>query len=284
MLTDSGLSSLNRGQVLGVRQRATMKPMVRRSWHRHAWLSVSVLGVLAVGAQLAAVQDAEASSRTPAQVLASSRAAAKAESSFHYVSVTKLPGKTVTLTGDVSQSSGEQTVVVVTDGGVGHLSESLVGGSAYFRGDELGLVNDLGMPSALATQYANQWVSLTPSDREFDSIATALTTSSALAQAVIEKPLSLRGTDHRMGQRVRTIAGSGQSGKVAGSSKRLTSSARLYVSDTGKPLPVFYLSAAKYGGKAYSQSISFGGWGEGVSVSAPAGAVPIGSAGSPTGA
>jgi hypothetical protein len=261
-----------------------MKPLARRSWHRHAWLSVSALGVLAVGAQLVAVPDADASSRTPAQVLASSQAAAKAESSFHYVSVTKLPGKTVTLTGDVSQSSGEQTVVVVTDGGVGHLSESLVGGSAYFRGDELGLVNDLGMPSALATQYANQWVSLTPSDREFDSIATALTTSSALAQAVIEKPLSLRGTDHRMGQRVRTIAGSGQSGKVAGSSKRLTSAARLYVSDMGKPLPVFYSSAAKFGGKAYSQSISFGGWGEAVSVSAPSGAVPVGSVGSPTGA
>jgi hypothetical protein len=260
-----------------------MNRLARRGWPTRACLSVSALGVVAVGAQFVAVQDADASSRTPAQVLASSRAAAKAQSSFHYVSVTKLPGKTVTLTGDVARSSGEQTIVVVANGGVGHLSESLVGGSAYFRGDELGLVNDLGMPSALATQYANKWIWLTPSDRQFGTIATALTTSSALAQATIGKPLSLGGTDKRMGQRVLTIAGT-NSEPLAGSSKRFVSAVRFYVNDTGNSLPVSYSSAAKFRGKAYSQSISFGGWGEAVSVSAPAGAVPIGSAGSSTGA
>jgi hypothetical protein len=248
-----------------------------------ACLSLSVLGIVTVGPQLIVVQAAQAATRTPAQVLASSLAAAKAESSFHYVSVTKLPGKTLTLTGDVSRSSGEQTIVVVANGSVGHLSESLVGGSAYFRGDQTGLVNDLGLPSALATQYANRWISLTPSDREFDSIATALTTSSALAQMTIGKPLSLRGTEQRMGQRVLTIAGT-YSEPVAGSSKRLSGPVRLYVNDTGNSLPVFYMSSATFRKKAYSQSMSFDGWGEVVSVSAPAGAVPVGSIGTSTSA
>jgi hypothetical protein len=266
-------------------QRANGRLVVRdqgffsRSRYAIAWLSVSIFGIMAAGTQLIAVQDAHAATRTAAQVLTSSQAAAKAQSSFHYVTVTKVPGTTLTLTGDVSASSGEQTVVYVRKGTVGHLSESLVGGLAYVRGDEPGLVNDLGMPSALATQYANQWISVTPSDPNFDAIATALTTSSALAQAPIKKSLSLRGTEQKMGRRVLVIGGT-NSGTVAGSSKRLTGPVRLYVNDTGTFLPVFYSSSAKRGTKVYSETASFGGWGEAVSVTAPTGAVPIASIGS----
>jgi hypothetical protein len=149
---------------------------------------------------------------------------------------------------------------------------------AYFEGDELGLATFMGLPQAIAVKYANQWISLTPSDTGFSAVASGLTTSSALHQIPISKPLSLRGTSEKSGRRVLAVGGFA-SGTPAGSTKKVTIAARLYVEAKGRALPVLYTANRTVDKQKESASISFSGWGEPISVTTPSGAVPISSLG-----
>jgi hypothetical protein len=229
-------------------------------------------------AQFIALPGATAASKNASQVLSSSKAAADGESSFHYVAISKYPGQTVTITGDVSASEGHQTIVNDRDGEIGHVSVSLVGGSAYFEGDEPGLANFMGLPPTLAATYEGRWISLTQADKEFSTVAAGLTTSSALGQVRISKPLSLGGTSQKMGHPALAIRGT-DSGTPAGSTKRVTIAVRLYVSSTGKPLPVVYSASGTVNKKTHSQSVSFSGWGVHVNVTTPSGSIPVGTLG-----
>jgi hypothetical protein len=225
-----------------------------------------------------AFQAAGASSRTPSQVLVASKTAAASETSLHYVATTKTPADSVTITGDVSKTEGKQTIVADVNGQIGHVTVMLVGGSAYFEGDEPGLAAFMGLPQSIAVKYANQWVSLSPSDTEFSAVASGLTTSSALLQSPISKPLSLQGLSEKSGRRVMTIGGFA-SGIPNGSTKKVTIPVRLYVDAKGRSLPVLYTANRTVDKKKESASVTFSGWGEPISVTTPSGAVPIGSLG-----
>jgi hypothetical protein len=214
----------------------------------------------------------------PSQVLAASKTAAASESSLHYVSTTKTPADSVTITGDVSKTEGEQTIVANVNGQMCHVTVMLVGGSAYFEGDEPGLATFMGLPQSIAVKYTNQWISLNSSDSAFSAITAALTTSSALLQTPISKPLSLRGTSEKSGRRVVAIAGFA-SGIPSGSTKKVTIPVRLYVQAKGRSLPVLYTANRTVEKQKEAASVSFSGWGEPISVTAPSGAVPIGSLG-----
>jgi hypothetical protein len=241
-----------------------------------------VPGVLFVTAVVGGIsfslQDAGASNRTPGQVLATSKAAAASEASLHYVSTTKTSADSVTITGDVSKTEGTQTVVANVNGQTGHVTVVLVGGSAYFEGDEPGLAAFMGLPQTIAVKYANQWISLSPSDTGFSAVASGLTTSSALLQIPISKPLSLRGMSEKSGRRVLAIGGFA-SGTPEGSTKKVTIPARLYVEVKGRSLPVLYTANRTVDNQKESASVSFSGWGDPISVTTPAGAVPIASLG-----
>jgi hypothetical protein len=221
---------------------------------------------------------AGASTKTPGQVLASSGAAAKGEASFHYVATDSQSGQSITIAGDVSKAEGTQTIVANMDGQVGHVTVSLVEGSAYFRGDEAGLQNFMQLPAALATEYTNQWISLSKGDPGYAAIAAGLTTASALGQVEIAKPLTLRGLTQKLGQRVLIIGGSDR-GTPSGSTKPVTVPVRLYVKASGTPLPVLYSATWVVDNHAENQSVSFSRWKEPVHVTAPAGPVPMGSLG-----
>jgi hypothetical protein len=251
----------------------------RRKRLNYYRLVPGVLFVTAIiGSASFSLQDAGASSRTPSRVLAASKTAAASESSLHYVSTTKTPADSVTITGDVSKTEGEQTVVANVNGQVGHVTVMLVGGSAYFEGDEPGLATFMGLPQSIAVKYANQWVSLSPSDTGFSAVASGLTTSSALLQIPISKPLSLRGMSEKSGRRVLAIAGFA-SGAPEGSTKKSTIPVRLYIEAKGRSLPVLYTANRTVDKQKESASVSFSGWGEPISVTTPLGAVPIGSLG-----
>ena len=146
-------------------------------------------------------------SRTPSQVLAASKTAAASESSLHYVATTKTSTNSVTITGDVSKTEGQQTIVAIVNGQVGHVTVMLVGGSAYFEGDEPGLATFMGLPQSIAVRYANKWISLSSSDADFSAVAAGLTTSTALLQSPISNPLTLRGMSEKSGRQVLAIGG-----------------------------------------------------------------------------
>jgi hypothetical protein len=235
--------------------------------------------VITMGASaLLSLQAAGASGRTASQVFAASKTAAASESSLHYVATTKTSTNSVTITGDVSKTEGEQTIVANVNGQIGHVTVMLVGGSAYFEGDEPGLATFMGLPQNIAVKYAYQWISLTSSDTAFSAVAAGLTTSTALLQAPISKPLTLRGMSEKSGRRVLAIGGF-DSGIPAGATKKVTIPVRLYVEARGRSLPVFYTASETVDKQKESTFVSFSGWGEPISVTAPSGAVPLGSLG-----
>ena len=221
---------------------------------------------------------AGAATATPAQVLASSGAAAKGQPSFHYVAKDSQPGLSVTINGDVTRTEGTQTIVATIDGQVGHVTVSLVEGSAYFRGDEAGLQHFMQLSPALAAEYTNQWISLSKNDPGYAAIAAGLTTASSLVQVEIGKPLSLRGMAKKMGQQVLTIRGTSR-GIPNGGTKPVTIPVRLYVKASGTPLPVLYSATWVVDKHPEVQSVSFSRWMEPVHVTAPAGPVPMTSLG-----
>jgi hypothetical protein len=252
--------------------------------HHGPWRGQRLWGVLvvlmaAVGAALGVGPGvAGAATQTPGQVLASSGAAAKGEPSFHYVATESQSGLSITIAGDVAKAQGTQTIVANMNGQVGHVTVTLVEGSAYFRGDEPGLQNFMQLPAALAAEYTNQWISLSKSDPGYAAIAAGLTTASALGQVQIAKPITLRGVTKKMGQRVLTIGGT-ERGTPSGATKPVTIPVRLYVKASGPPLPVLYSATWVVDNHAEVQSVSFSRWKEPVHVAAPAGPVPMGSLG-----
>jgi hypothetical protein len=151
---------------------------------------------------------------------------------------------------------------------------------AYFKGDVPGLADFMGLPQAVAIKFADQWISLGPTDAAYASVASGLTTASALGQIAISKPLSLHGTTKEQGQAVLAIKGF-DSGTPPGTSKRVTASVMLYLATHGRHLPVFYTSSAVLSGKRQSQAISFSSWGRPVKVAAPSSALPVSSLGAP---
>lgn len=221
---------------------------------------------------------AGAATKTPGQVLASSGAAAKGEASFHYVATESQSDMSITIAGDVSKTEGTQTIVANMNGQAGHVTVTLVEGSAYFRGDEPGLQNFMQLPAALAAEYTNQWISLSKGDPGYAAIAAGLTTASALGQVQIGKPLTLRGSTTKKGQRVLTIGGTDR-GTPSGSTKPVTIPVRLYVKASGRPLPVLYSATWVVDNHTEVQSVSFSRWKEPVHVTAPVGPVPMGSLG-----
>ena len=185
----------------------------------------------------------------------------------------------MTITGDVSKTGGSQTIIAAVGGQTGHVTVTLVNQIAYFRGDEIGLSGFMGLPSATSKQYANRWISLDSTNAAYASVAAGLTTSSALSQITVAKPLSYRGTTQKMNQQVFTIGGT-DSATPAGATKPTTIPVRLYVETAKEHLPVYYAGTLAQNGKQQTQSVALSGWNEPVTVSPPVGSVPIGTLGS----
>jgi hypothetical protein len=238
---------------------------------------MAVVGMLAT-TSLVGSGVAGAATQTAGQVLASAGAAAKGQPSFHYVATDTQAGLSVTINGDVTRTEGTQTIAATIDGTVGHVTVSLVEGSAYFRGDEAGLQHFMQLSPALAAQYTNQWISLSKNDPGYAAIAAGLTTASALGQVEIGKPLSLRGVTKKMGQQVLTIGGT-ERGTPSGATKPVTIPVRLYVKASGTPLPVLYSATWIVDNHPQVQTVSFSRWKEPVHVTAPANPVPMSSLG-----
>jgi hypothetical protein len=185
----------------------------------------------------------------------------------------------VTITGDVSTTGGSQTVVAAVNGQTGHVTVTLVNGIAYFRGDEIGLAGFMGLPSSASNQYANRWISLDSTNAAFASVSAALTTSSALTQITVAKPLTFRGTTQKMNEQVFTVGGT-TSGTPTGATKPVAVPVTLYVETAKAHLPVYYAGTLGPKNKKQTQSVALSGWNEPVTLRAPVGSVPIGALGS----
>jgi hypothetical protein len=203
-----------------------------------------------------------------AQLLSQALADARAEGSFHVVMTGAGGGSHGTLTDDVGTDSGRQHITAST-GTVANVE--VVDGHAYFTGNHVALLKYFGLPSRVVAALGSRWVSLSPSDSGYKTIADDVTMRTALSGL---GPVGDLSEGHQT-----TIDGQavvGISGKAPGMTAGATGEETAYVTDTSHPLPVVISSAVtQRPHQRVSNTIRFSDWGEHLAISAPADSISI---------
>jgi hypothetical protein len=171
--------------------------------------------------------------------------------------------------GDAATSHGIQRITFTRAGKTGHVTVIVSSDTAYIRGDAFVLVNYMGFKPIAAAKYANAWVLIPRSDRDFPTVALGVRLRSTIDELRLRSPLSLAPETSIRGIRV-----FGVRGKLPASSG-LAVIATLYAQATGSPLPV--REEAARGGLQWT--VTFSRWNESVRVVVPPTAVPISSTG-----
>jgi hypothetical protein len=203
--------------------------------------------------------------------------AAQAAGSLHYVAKTiTSDGTTVTIVGDVNRVEGTQQITLrsgshpTSTADNGSVTVTLVGHTAYVKGDSGGLQWAMGMPASEGDAEAGKWISITPSapDDLYATTSAALTTASVIDNFDMKGPYTL-GTHGRVSHN-RVVA---VHGYVRGVGK-VTVPQIFEIKSSGRPLPLASTSPP-VGTKVEQTQNLYSRWGESVSVSAPSGALPI---------
>ncbi len=196
--------------------------------------------------------------------------------SFHYVShFTQKGQKGQTTVGDAGVSSGRQVITIGSD----TFSVLVNGVACYFQGDANQMELQLGLPTAIATAHAGQWISLAPGDLPYQSVYVAVTTRSAINANIAFAPDRESGTSTRAGYRVLGITGPMVNQVVQGQLLRAKGTANLYVTTSRPHLPVQYTENGTINKTKSSLVMTFSRWGEPVHVTAPKGAITYDSLG-----
>jgi hypothetical protein len=136
--------------------------------------------------------------------------------------------------------------------------------SLYVRANALGLTSIYALSSTDAATYANKWMTLTPSNAEYGSVAYGTTLASDFGQVRFSGAIAESGLMTFQGRRVRALRGTvpplDGAPKFAGT---------LYVTATGKPRPVAFVERDT---KA-TVTVSWSSWGHRYVLHAPTGAV-----------
>jgi hypothetical protein len=207
--------------------------------------------------------------KTPAQILAAATAAARKTGVAHY-RLSAVEGKnSQIITGDASQTEGQQSIVQ----GTRHIHVLYTGGVAYVQGDAGGLSSAMGFTSAVAASYANKWIAVHSSDSLFKSIVSAVTLAGTLEQLQPTGTLTLTGTTTVAGREAIGVKG----GLPGPPQSGVTGSTTLYVATSNPTVPLKLSGAANEGAQHVVESGSFTNWGKALHLVAPTTSVPFSS-------
>ncbi len=183
---------------------------------------------------------------------------------------TTSPQMAFTLTGTAEPSAGEQSVTGTYEGASLQVKVIVIGDRVYLLGNRTGLLDPdfVGMSAARATKYAGRWVSGAVSEKPFSSAAKDVTYSPELFQGLLYAPLTLGPVTSVDGKHVVGIHG-----QLASGGEGVGTDGWLYVSLSGKHLPVRYGGTATEGQNKVTSLTDFSNWDETVSLVAPKGAV-----------
>ena len=248
-----------------------------------AALGVVVLVVLAGAAALGGWLSTRSSGTVDAaaaqRLVSGALAAAGRAGSFHYVSSSTGGGISQTTVGDAGPTGGRQLITVNGD----TFTVLVVGADAYFRGDALAMVQNLGIPASVARAHSGQWISLTTADAPYQSVYAAVKTSDALRDNITFSPRAELGTSTVAGQKVIAVQGAMQG--IQGQPAHGTGT--LYLAAGGRHLPVRYVESGTVGRGTNTTSLrfqfDFSAWGRAVAVVPPPSPVPFSALGVPGG-
>jgi hypothetical protein len=213
------------------------------------------------------------------QLLHSALQAAGQVNAFHYVSVSSLSGPqggTQRTVGDAGPNSGRQNITA----GKQKFTVLVIGASCYLKGNAAALVGNLGFSTLLAQAHAGQWISLAPTDGPYGAVYAAVTAHEAIVDNIAVIPQSQLATSTVSGKRVETVSGTIAPVTIAGQTTPTPKgTASLSVRARAPHLPVRYRERGTLNRQQSTSTVSFSRWGESVTVTAPAGAVPFASVG-----
>jgi hypothetical protein len=219
------------------------------------------------GAQTASI--GSLSGKTATQILTAATAAAKKSGSAHYVLSAVEGTSSQTITGDASETEGQQTVAQ----GSQNIQVIYVGGIAYVRGDSGGLTSAMGLAAAVATTYANKWIAVHSTDSLFKSIVSAVTLAGTLAQLNPTGKLTLTDSTTVAGR-----AAVGVKGGLPGTPQSgVTGVTTLYVAASQPTVPLKFSGTAQEGSQKVKDTGTFTHWGKALKLTAPTGAVAFSS-------
>ncbi len=118
------------------------------------------------------------SGKSPAQVLRLALADAQKAATMRYTITTQSGSAKQDVVGDANASGG---AVVVTNS-TGVLRVVVIGDTAYIQSDAAALQGALGASSAVATAYADKWISVSSADSQSRELAATTSFSSTLAE------------------------------------------------------------------------------------------------------
>jgi hypothetical protein len=190
---------------------------------------------------------------------------ATSRGSFHAAEARKLGKATSSTSEDLGANEGTQEI---SGSGGWRARVLVVGKTAYLSGNAAGLKTYFGFPAAVARKVGSRWVSVPSSNPGFAEASNDVTFASALAAITPSGHLTQTAATKIDGTPAIGIRGTGPALNSAGTATSLT----LFISSTGKPLP---LRATLDDGKGDTRTVTLSGWGEHVAVSAPHSAVPI---------
>ena len=251
----------------------------KRRWRLVAVAVAVVVLAAAVTGIVVAASSSSSTTSTPAVVggagaaarlVQASLAAAEAAGTFHYVSTSTTAGVTQTTVGDAAPDRGRQVITI----GTHTFSVLVIGSTAYFQGDAATLESELDLDPLVAQAHAGQWISLVPSDSPYDSVYAAVTTESALDDSVTIAAKAVL-SDVTIG---RTPVTPVRGVLTPVDQTQVTGTCRLDVRSSKPHLPVRFTGSGSVtdqsgNNQQTTMSVTFGDWGEPVTVDAPSGAV-----------
>jgi hypothetical protein len=223
------------------------------------------VAALVVAVAAAAVSAAVATAAQSPQALRGSIfAAARAQSSVHYVTATTGNGNVI-IVADAGRTRGIQRVRYASAGKSGHATIIAANRTAYVLGDEFTLHGFLGLAKTQAARYANVWIRVPHQSHLYAAIADAVTLPSFLAE-IYPRTNLVRQTRTAKGLPLVGVQGSTRH-------QRMPFVEAVFARTGGKPLPVVEVEATT--SASFRSTTAMGRWSEKLHISIPRHAVPI---------
>jgi hypothetical protein len=210
------------------------------------------------------------STESGGQLLRAAIASATREGSVR-VTVHFFSGK---VTGELVQDSSSQRAKQTVAIGKERVSIILSGGVAFFTANDSGLTSYFGLPQSVAANLVGHWISVSPTDSGFQSVTAGLTLASAL------KEVSPGGS---ISKGRRKMVDGHPAISIAGTNAASGTQVLLFVSQTGKHLPIEAVESSHSGETTSGEIVTFTRWSENFHVPTPSGSIPISSIGEPSG-
>ena len=225
------------------------------------------MGPVRVGVALAAVvilPTMSASAASPQELLASMIAAGKKQHALHYVTTSSAGKFSSRMVADVAADRGIQRVSFRSGSRSGRATVVVAHRTAYVKGDAFTLVGFMGFKAKPSAKYAGVWIRIPHTDRDFPTVAAAVTLASAMGELKPRGPLTSVPETTIGGQRVLGVRGKTTTlGRPAPET--------LYGRATGEPLPV--LELVPKAGAGFK--VVLGPWNQSIHAPVPRRSVPI---------